>query len=78
MELYEEEEPDAVFMSPECKVWSNMQNMNRHKPKSWKKVLKKREIQRPIIKFVAEIFHRQKKKKRVAMIEHPVTSKMWA
>ena len=38
----------------------------------------KREAQRPIIKFVAELFHRQKKRNRVAMIEHPVTSKMWA
>ena len=78
IKLFELEEPDAIFMSPPCTAWSTIQNLHRHKPQRWKKVLKKREIQRPIIKFVAELFHRQKKKQRVAMIEHPVTSKILA
>ena len=39
--------------------------------------MEEREQQRRIMKFGAEIFHRQKKKKKVAMIEHPVASNMW-
>ena len=65
-------------MSPECKKWSNATNMNKNNPKVWNNIMKEREGQRPITKFCAEIFHKQTQMRKVAMIEHPVTSKMWS
>ena len=33
--LYDEEQPDAVFMPPECKKWPTATNMNKNNSNDW-------------------------------------------
>ena len=74
-----DEEPDEVFLSPDCKLWSNLQELTASKSAEARQrlIVKRQQHHDTHLTFTAVIYRRQWKAYRHAHIEHPWTSKAW-
>ena len=74
-----DEEPDEVFMSPECKLWSSLQELAASKSaEARQRLIVKRQINHDVhLNFTAVVYRHQWKNYRHAHIEHPWTSRAW-
>jgi len=74
-----DEEPDEVFMSPECRLWSSLQELSasRSEEARQKLIALRQEDHDVRLNFVATVFRHQEKNKRHAHIEHPWSSRAW-
>ena len=74
-----DEEPDEVFLSPDCKLWSSLQELAASKStEAREKLIVKRQHNHDThLTFTAVIYRHQWKSYRHAHIEHPWTSRAW-
>ena len=74
-----EEEPEEVVLSPECRLWSPMQELAANRSPGAKQYLvDARKIDHDVhLAFVATVFQIQQRGGRHATIEHPWNSRAW-
>ena len=74
-----DEEPDEVFLSPECRLWSSLQELSASRSEQARQdlIARRQEDHDVHLNFVATIFRYQEKNHRHAHIEHPWTSRAW-
>lgn len=74
-----EEEPDEVLLSPECRLWSPMQELAASRSQGAKQYLvDARKVDHDVhLAFVATVFQAQQRGGRHATIEHPWNSRAW-
>jgi hypothetical protein len=73
-----DEEPEHVFMSPECRVWSQMQEMNLRTPEDHENLKEeRRRHHNDHLTFVRQIYDMQQQGGRHAHIEQPAYAKSW-
>ena len=73
------EEPDEIFMSPRCTLWSPMQNINIHSEEDAEVLQERRERDHDThLMMCRRLFLQQVKKGNHAHIEHPERSKAWS
>ena len=74
-----EEEPDEVLLSPECRLWSPMQELAASRSQGAKQYLvDARKVDHDVhLTFVATVFQAQQRGGRHATIEHPWNSRAW-
>ena len=74
-----DEEPDEIFMSPRCTLWSPMQNINIHSEEDAELLQERREQDHDThLMMCRRLFLHQVKKGNHAHIEHPERSKAWS
>lgn len=75
-----DEEPDEVFMSPECKLWSSLQELAAAKSAEAREklIVRRQQNHDTHLTFTAVIYRHQWKSYRHAHIEHPWTSRAWS
>ena len=73
------EEPDEVLLSPECRLWSAMQEITANRSPGAKQYLidARKENHDVHLTFVATVFQIQQRNGRHATIEHPWNSRAW-
>ena len=74
-----DEEPDEVFLSPDCKLWSSLQELAASKSTEARErlIVKRQHNHDTHLTFTAVIYRHQWKSYRHAHIEHPWTSRAW-
>ncbi len=74
-----DKEPDEVFLSPDCRVWSSLQELSASlSNKAREDLIAKRQEDHDIhLNFVATIFRYQEKSQQHVHIEHPWISRAW-
>ncbi len=74
-----DEEPDEVFLSPECRLWSSLQELSASRSEQARQdLIAMRQKDHDVhLNFVATIFRYQEKNHRHAHIEHPWASRAW-
>ena len=74
-----EERPDAVIWAPVCTLWSNLQELSTAVNPSRQAVLdaKRQDHHRDHLTFVAIGYEHQRREGRIALVEHPYSSKAW-
>ena len=75
----EEEKPDAILYSPVCKLWSQMQELNKARSPVYAANLeaKQKEDHEIHLTFVAVSYEKQRKEGRLGMVEHPWSATSW-
>ena len=74
-----DEEPDEIFMSPRCTLWSPMQNINIHSEEDAEILQELRERDHEThLKMCRRLYLNQVQKGNHAHIEHPERSKAWS
>ena len=73
------EEPDVVLLSPECKLWSALQELTiASKPGYAEKLDEMREWNHDnILMFCSVVYEHQRRRDKIALCEHPRRSKAW-
>ena len=73
------EEPDAVILSPPCRLWSPLQELTAAKGEEFReRLIKMREEDHDtILTFCAVVYEEQRRNGRDALCEHPWGSKAW-
>ena len=78
LELQAEDEPDEIFMSPKCTLWSTMQSINMKTEEDCVELQEKRWLDHEVhLKFCRKLYMSQVRGGRHAHIEHPSKSKAW-
>ena len=78
MELAYELEPDEIYMSPKCTLWSPMQAINMRCEADWDELWERRDFDHEIhLKFCKKLYWFQVKRGAHAHIEHPHRSAAW-
>ena len=74
-----DEEPDAVLISPPCKLWSQLQELSCAKNPGYRESLERdrQEDHDTILTFTAIVYEIQRRNGREALSEHPFLSKAW-
>eukprot|EP00438_Fugacium_kawagutii_P011914 Skav221382 [mRNA] locus=scaffold7016:18304:23637:- [translate_table: standard] len=74
-----EEEPDSVWLSPMCRLWSPLQELTVAACPEYAEQLQmmRQEDHDTILTFVAIVFEEQRRKGRDATVEHPWPSRAW-
>ena len=74
-----DEEPDEVFLSPECRLWSMLQELSASRSDQARQdLIAKRQDDHDVhLNFVATVYRHQQRNHRNAHIEHPWTSRAW-
>ena len=79
LSMQQELEPDEVFISPKCTLWSPMQNINIRSEEDAQALREKQWEDHEIhLKFARRLYMQQAKHGRHAHIEHPAPSKAWS
>ena len=79
LRLLDEEEPDDVWPSPDCRLWSQWQEMNARTPEKQEKLKHDRSEHHDVhLEFCREIYHRQVHGGRHAHAEQPAHAKSWS
>ena len=75
----EQEEPDEVLISPECKLWSPLQELSLATHPERKQVLfeNRRRNHDEVLMFCAVIYEVQRRGNRHCHVEHPWGSRAW-
>ena len=78
LSLIKELKPEAVWIAPECRLWSTMQNLNV-RTEEQAEILdeERRKHHKAHLSFAGQVFKEQFDGKRVAGIEHPGSSLAW-
>ena len=73
------EEPDAVLISPMCKLWSNLQELTiASHPEYEYKLEQMRQLDHDeILMFTATVYEIQRRNGRLGLCEHPERSRAW-
>ena len=78
LDLQHELEPDEIFLSPKCTLWSPMQNINIRTEEDVRDLQEKQWQDHEIhLKFCKRLYVQQARNGRHAHIEHPAPSKAW-
>ena len=78
LRLAEDLEPDEVFMSPKCTLWSTMQNIAVKTEADAQRLRERRNEDHEIhLKFCTRLYKSQVRRGQHAHIEHPRDSKAW-
>eukprot|EP00435_Cladocopium_sp_Y103_P055618 s618_g18.t1 len=74
------EEPDSVMLSPVCKLWSMLQELNIAKYDDYKEELdQQRQVDHDtMLTFVAIVYEIQRRAGRDATVEHPWRARSWS
>ncbi len=73
-----DEEPDHIVLSPECPLWSQMQEMNAKTPEDKERLKENRRKHHDVhLNFVKQIFVMQAEAGRHAHVEQPAYAKSW-
>ena len=79
LSMQQELEPDEVFISPKCTLWSPMQNINVRNEEDAQALREKQWEDHEIhLKFARRLYLQQAKHGRHAHIERPAPSKAWS
>ena len=77
--LVEDLEPDEIFMSPKCTLWSSMQNINVRSEEDAAELEEARQFDHEIhLKFCRKLYWMQVRRGDHAHLEHPQTSLAWS
>ena len=60
-----------------CEDWSVRQNLNSKKPGFKDELERRRQISRPMLRFVEKVCRRQRAMKKHYIVENPMTSRAW-
>lgn len=73
------EDPDVVLLSPMCKLWSQLQELNIAAHPGYAEKLNEQRIwdHDNILMFCAIVYEHQRRRKKIATCEHPQKSRAW-
>eukprot|EP00913_Durusdinium_trenchii_P030874 g28916.t1 len=73
------EDPDVVLLSPMCKLWSQLQELNIAAHPGYAEKLNEQRIwdHDDILMFCAIVYEHQRRRKKIATCEHPQKSRAW-
>ena len=78
LERQRDEMPDEVYISPDCRLWSQMQNLAARTESQQLELYNKRARHHKVhLKFVAQIYMEQVDNARHAHIEQPELARSW-
>ena len=78
LERQRDEMPDEVYISPDCRLWSEMQNLAARTESQQLELYNKRARHHKVhVKFVAQIYMEQVDNSRHAHIEQPELARSW-
>ena len=79
LRLCDDLEPDEIFMSPRCKLWSRMQNINVHCSEDQQDLDLRREVDHEThLRMCKKLYLKQVRRGDHAHIEHPESSLAWS
>ena len=68
----DELEPDEIYMSPKCTLWSQMQAINIHNDADWQDLQERRHYDHEVhLKFCRRLYLQQVRRGAHAHVEHP-------
>ena len=72
LQMADELEPDEIYMSPKCTLWSQMQAINIHNDADWQDLQERRHYDHEVhLKFCRKLYLRQVRRGAHAHVEHP-------
>jgi len=78
LQMADELEPDEIYMSPKCTLWSQMQAINIHNDANWQDLQERRHYDHEVhLKFCRRLYLRQVHRGAHAHVEHPKGSLAW-
>ena len=78
LQMADELEPDEIYMSPKCTLWSQMQAINIHNDADWQDLQERRHYDHEVhLKFCRKLYLRQVRRGAHAHVEHPKGSLAW-
>ena len=78
LRLCDELEPDEIYMSPSCTLWSRMQQINVHNEAQAEDLQERREVDRRThLTMCKKLYYKQVRRGDHAHIEHPHLSLAW-
>ena len=78
LQMADELEPDEIYMSPKCTLWSQMQAINIHNDADWQDLQERRHYDHEThLKFCRKLYLRQVRRGAHAHVEHPKGSLAW-
>ena len=78
LRLCDDLEPDEIFMSPRCTLWSRMQQVNIHNEVQAQDLHERREVDHAThLAMCRKLYHKQVRRGDHAHVEHPAWSLAW-
>ena len=80
LRLLRKEEPDAVLLSPTCKLWSQLQELSVAPKPGYAEKLEEQRIwdHDNVLMFCAVVYEHQRRRGKIALCEHPKGSRTWS